>query len=284
VGVRGPQAGCRAGAGSGGLPRRWVGVSRTFLYQNVDARNLVTTAIAASGDYRRRIQAARDAQVEGPGTSVSSRAPALFRNRCYDDLRRHWPTALDDALETAVAELAPLVGVRAACRAVGRSQDGHYRRHRQPPPPAPASKPARRPQPRALTPVERQQVRAVLNSPDFVDQAPAAVYHTLLDEGVYLVSPSTMYRILREHGEVHERRRLATHPAHVKPERFATAPNRVWTWDITRLRGRAGGTSTTCTPSSTSTAAALLRCWIGGRVEPVLGPGGAVALLDRRTR
>jgi putative transposase len=77
----------------------------------------------------------------------------------------------------------------------------------------------------------------VLNSPDFADQAPVAVYHQLLDEGVYLCSPSTMYRILRQHDEVRERRRHASHPAHVKPELLATAPNTVWTWDITRLRG-----------------------------------------------
>jgi putative transposase len=86
---------------------------------------------------------------------------------------------------------------------------------------------------------ERAGVRAVLNSADFVDQAPAEVYHQLLDEGVYLCSPSTMYRILRQHGEVRERRRHATHPAHVKPELLATAPNTVWSWDITRLRGTA---------------------------------------------
>jgi putative transposase len=145
--------------------------------------------------------------------------------------------AIDQAVEAAVAELAPLVGVRAACRAVGRSQAGHYRRHRQSPPPTPRPRPARRPQPRALSQAEREQVRAVLNSEDFVDAAPATVYHTLLDEGTYLASPSTMYRILREHGEVRERRRHATHPAHVKPELLATEPNQVWSWDITRLRG-----------------------------------------------
>jgi putative transposase len=88
-----------------------------------------------------------------------------------------------------------------------------------------------------LSAAERESVRAVLNSEDFADAAPAAVYHQLLDEGVYLCSPSTMYRILRQHGEVRERRRQATHPAHAKPELLATAPNQVWSWDITRLRG-----------------------------------------------
>lgn len=148
---------------------------------------------------------------------------------------------MTDTVETvigqAVAELTPLVGVRAACRATGRSQAGHYRRHRQCPPPAPTPRPPRRRQPRALSPQERANVRAVLNSPQFVDAAPATVYHTLLDEGTYLASTSTMYRVLREHGEVRERRRHAVHPAHVKPELLATKPNEVWSWDITRLRG-----------------------------------------------
>jgi putative transposase len=145
--------------------------------------------------------------------------------------------AVDDAVEAAVAELIPVIGVRAACRATGRSQAGHYRRHRQSPAPPPKPKPPRGPQPRALSDDERAAVRGVLNSEDFADAAPVAVYHTLLDEGTYLCSPSTMYRILREHDEVRERRRHATHPAHVKPELLATKPNEVWSWDITKLRG-----------------------------------------------
>jgi putative transposase len=142
-------------------------------------------------------------------------------------------------IDDAVAQLAPLMGsTRAACRATGRAQASFYRRHRQSPP-RPVHGPARppRPQPRALSEAERAGVRAVLEGEDFVDQAPAAVYHQLLDEGVYLCSPSTMYRILRRHDEVRERRRQATHPAHVKPELLATAPDTVWSWDITWLRG-----------------------------------------------
>jgi putative transposase len=140
--------------------------------------------------------------------------------------------------DAAITELAPLIGVRAACRATGRPQAGHYRRHRQSPPPA---KPTteRRPQPRALTPTERDTVRALLNSPGFVDKAPATVYHELLDEGSYLCSPATMYRILRAHGEVKERRRQAVHPARVKPELVATGANMCWSWDITKLHGPA---------------------------------------------
>lgn len=145
--------------------------------------------------------------------------------------------AIDTLLEAAVTELRPLIGLRAACRATGRSQAGHYRRHRRSPAPPATPRPPRRPQPRALSEQERAGVRAVLNSPQFVDAAPATVYHTLLEEGTYLASTSTMYRILRAHGEVRERRRQATHPAHVKPELLATHPNDVWSWDITRLRG-----------------------------------------------
>jgi putative transposase len=141
-------------------------------------------------------------------------------------------------IDDAIAELAPLIGKRAACKATGRPQANHYRRHRQSPKPV---KPVRerRPQPRALSAAERDGVRALLNSPDFVDKAPATVYHELLDEGVYLASTSTMYRILRAHGEVKERRRQATHPARVKPELVATAPNVCWSWDITKLHGPA---------------------------------------------
>jgi putative transposase len=141
-------------------------------------------------------------------------------------------------IDDAITELTPLVGVRAACAATGRPQANHYRRHRQSPaPPRPAR--TRRPQPRALSVRERAEVRAVLNSPEHVDKAPATVYHELLDQGVYLASVSTMYRVLRAHDEVHERRRQAVHPARVKPELVATRPNMCWSWDITKLLGPA---------------------------------------------
>jgi len=136
--------------------------------------------------------------------------------------------------DDAIAELSPILGsVRAACKVAGRPQANHYRRHRQSPKPDQPAR-ERKPQPRALTPVERDTVRAVLNSPTFADKAPASVYHELLDEGVHLCSPSTMYRILRAHNEVRERRRQAVHPARVKPELVATQPNQCWSWDIER--------------------------------------------------
>ena len=76
----------------------------------------------------------------------------------------------------------------------------------------------------------------VLHDERFYDQAPASVWATLLDEGAYLW---TMYRLLRQRGETGDRRRHATHPARVKPELVATKPNRVWSWDITKLAGPA---------------------------------------------
>jgi putative transposase len=142
-------------------------------------------------------------------------------------------------IQATVTELTPVVGVAAACRATGHPRASYYRHHRSSPlPPRPELAPPR-PQPRALEPAERQQVLNVLHSERFCDQAPAEVYATLLDEGVYLASISTMYRILHAHGEVAERRRQATHPPTVKPELLATAPNRVWSWDITKLHGPA---------------------------------------------
>jgi putative transposase len=140
-------------------------------------------------------------------------------------------------VDAAITELEPLIGVRAACRATGRSQSNHYRWNRKSPSPArPARRPAR-PQPRALDPDERLAVLEVLHEARFVDEAPATVYAKLLDEGVYLCSEATMYRVLREHGEVRERRAQATHPAKAKPELVAHTANTVWSWDITKLRG-----------------------------------------------
>jgi putative transposase len=141
-------------------------------------------------------------------------------------------------IDQAVTELAPLVGVRAAGAALGEARARWYRRHRQRPlRPRPERVPA--PQPRALSEVERKEVLAVLHSEAHVDEAPATVYAKLLDEGVYLASVPTMYRILRAHDEVRERRRQATHPAQKKPELLARRPNQVWSWDITKLLGPA---------------------------------------------
>ena len=139
-------------------------------------------------------------------------------------------------IDQAIGELAPVVGVQAACAAVGETRARHYRRHRQSPPPPPPERMAT-PQPRALSEVERKEIRRVLNSDEHVDEAPATVYAKLLDQGLYLGSVSTMYRVLRQHDEVGDRRRHATHPAKVKPELVARRPNEIYSWDITKLHG-----------------------------------------------
>lgn len=81
------------------------------------------------------------------------------------------------------------------------------------------------------------EVLGILHSDRFVDQTPYEVYATLLDEGSYLCSVSTMYRILAQEGEVRERRNQLSHPVYQKPELLACAPNQVWSWDISRLKG-----------------------------------------------
>ena len=132
-----------------------------------------------------------------------------------------------DALEAATSTLQ-------ACRLLGRSRATCYRRRRPPAQGPPAPRPA---PPNKLTEPERQHVLSVLRSPEFCDLAPAQIWARLLDDGVYLCSISTMYRLLTIVGENRERRRQRTHPAKKKPELIATAPNRVWSWDITKLKG-----------------------------------------------
>jgi putative transposase len=144
-------------------------------------------------------------------------------------------------IDEAFTELRDLSSVRAACVLLGKPRATHYRRQQ---PAVTASDQPLTPRPRpanALCDAERVQVLEVLHSQRFADKAPAQVWATLLDEGIYLCSESTMYRLLREHAEVRERRRQARHPAKVKPELVAFAPNEVWSWDITKLAGPARG-------------------------------------------
>ena len=108
--------------------------------------------------------------------------------------------------------------------------------------PRPVSEPLA--SPRALLATEKAEVRQLLNSDRFQDQAPREVYATLMDEGKYLCSWRTMYRILDENREVRERRDQLQHPHYVKPELLATQPNQLWSWDITKLLG---GPIITCT-------------------------------------
>ena len=137
----------------------------------------------------------------------------------------------------ATETLAPEVGTAAACRAMGVSRASLYRR-RNPSRDASCVRPTRG-QPRALDEAERRRVLDLLHSPRFVDRAPAAVHAALLDEGQYLCSIRTMYRLLHDAHEVRERRNQLRHPNYKKPELLATGPNQVWSWDITKLLGPA---------------------------------------------
>jgi putative transposase len=133
-----------------------------------------------------------------------------------------------------VLELAPVVGLVAACAALAVSRATFYRRQL---PPAP--RPPRPTPPRALAAGERANVLALLNSDRFADKAPAQVWAALLDDDQHLCSVRTMYRILAAAGEIRERRNQLRHPHYAKPELLATAPNQVWSWDITKLKGLA---------------------------------------------
>ena len=138
-------------------------------------------------------------------------------------------------IEECFNAIEAMLGTRVACAAVGRPRATHYRRQA---PPTPASTPPPRPSPpNKLSDEEMGQVLDVLRSSRFVDLSPAQVFHILLDEGTYLASVSTFYRLLRSAGEVRERRRQATHPPRVRPELVARRPLVVWSWDITKLKG-----------------------------------------------
>jgi putative transposase len=135
-------------------------------------------------------------------------------------------------IEATVEELTPIVGTRPACRVLGAAPATIYRRRR----PQPRSFRPRPVPARALSHAEREAVLAVLHSERFVDSSPAQVYATLLDEGRYLASERTMYRLLEaRHGGVRERRDQLAHPAYARPELLAERPNEVWSWDITKL-------------------------------------------------
>lgn len=137
-------------------------------------------------------------------------------------------------IEECFAGIEPLLGTKAACAATGRSRASHYRRQAPPAAPRRAARPA---PPNKLTEAETAAILKALRSPRFVDCSPAQVYYTLLDEGVYLASESSFYRILRANDSSRERRRQATHPPRKRPELMADRPLVVWSWDITKLRG-----------------------------------------------
>jgi putative transposase len=132
----------------------------------------------------------------------------------------------------AVANAGAEIGISAACDALGVPRASFYRWR------APVHGPhPKKASPRALAASERAAVLGVLHEDRFVDQAPAEVYATLLDEGRYIASISTMYRILHDHDEVRERRKQTRHASYTAPELLAVKPNQVWSWDITKLKG-----------------------------------------------
>ncbi len=137
-------------------------------------------------------------------------------------------------IEAHFDDLEAVTSTSQACALLGASRATWYRRRRPPVAGPPAPRPA---PPNALTEAERQHVLAVLRSPGYCDLAPAQVWARLLDDGIYLCSISTMYRLLATAGESRERRRQRTHPAKKKPELIACRPNAVWSWDITKLQG-----------------------------------------------
>lgn len=135
-------------------------------------------------------------------------------------------------MNLAAEELAKTIGVQAACAALDVPRSTLYR-SRQPI----REKSIRSVSPRALSATEKEAVRSELNSERFQDLAPREIYATLLDEGRYLCSWRSMYRILVENEEVRERRNQLRHPNYTKPELLATGPNQLWSWDITKLLG-----------------------------------------------
>jgi putative transposase len=132
-------------------------------------------------------------------------------------------------------QLGKTIGVSSACQALEVPRASLYRARRVRATERLPSRPAT--PPRALSQAEKAKVRQVLDSERFQDSAPREVYATLLDEGQYLCSWRTMYRILDENDEVHERRNQLRHPNYIKPELLATKPNGLWSWDITKLMG-----------------------------------------------
>lgn len=139
-------------------------------------------------------------------------------------------------MRSTVTQLAQKTNTKQACDHLAYPRSSYYRQQQvkaavTEPRPVPA------PSPRALPPAEQDRVRGLLNGERFADSSPRQMYGTLLDEGQYLCSVSTMYRILKANDEVRERRNQKRHPAYKKPELLATEPNQVWSWDITKLRG-----------------------------------------------
>ncbi len=138
-------------------------------------------------------------------------------------------------MQTVIEHRSSQLGTTRLCDALGVPRSTLYRRLN--PGERPQSSGPRKRSPRATSEQEREAVLSELHSQRFIDRSPMEVYHTLLEQGRYLCSPRTMYRLLEANAEVRERRNQLRHPKHSKPELVATAPNQVWSWDISKLKG-----------------------------------------------
>jgi putative transposase len=165
-------------------------------------------------------------------------------------------------------QLAPTLGLATACDILQVPRSSIYRARQPKPAPRPTAEPVR-----ALSEAERDTVHETLNSERFADQAPREVYATLLDEGTYLCSPRTMYRVRDEHVEVRERRNQLRHPAYAKPELLATGPNRVWSWDTLapRLRAAQVQVSLSCSGPRNGRTITCTSCWISSAAMSSVG-------------
>lgn len=139
-------------------------------------------------------------------------------------------------MNAAMIVLVQLVGIVAACAALGINRATYYRTKQPVQPAKPRPRPAR-----SLLDEERANILMELNSVRFADKAPAQIYATLLDENKFLCSIRTMYRILAAADQSQERRNQRRHPTHTKPQLVARAPNQVWVWDITKVPGAERG-------------------------------------------
>jgi putative transposase len=142
---------------------------------------------------------------------------------------------------STIQEHAPTLAVSAVCAALNVPRATFYRRIK------PRLCKQRPSPPRTLGADERAEVLSALNADRFCDLAPAQVYATLLDEGRYICSERTMYRVLAENAQVRERRAQRRHPKYAAPQLLATGPNQVWSWDITKLMGPEKWNTSTCT-------------------------------------
>lgn len=132
-----------------------------------------------------------------------------------------------------IKQYAPQYKVKPTCRVLDVHPSSYYRwleAQRHP-------KADRRRPPRKCSDEEEQQVLDLLSSERFMNESPTSMYATLLDEGMYICSERTMYRILERHKLLKKRQYQREHPVYTKPELLATGPNQVWSWDITKIKG-----------------------------------------------